>query len=167
MCTFAKVNSGLLPPRLNDLLSSAKSYQLAVGVQTHLLHRFPLNNRRRCAAEQKHHLFNTQSHTPLAAKLPQIRVSSAECLMSQITNTGITFRKTTTPHRFIFISLRETTTDQPTMFQEVSQSAVEPAFLQKRRRVISEYRRTCRLDTETLHSVVHVLGTSLEANLNR
>ncbi|XP_076598511.1 protein-arginine deiminase type-2 isoform X1 [Chaetodon auriga] len=52
------------------------------------------------------------------------------------------------------------------MFQQLSQTGV-PAFLQKRRKVSSDYHRTCRLDTEKPHKVLHVLGTSLEANLNR
>ncbi|KAI3369810.1 hypothetical protein L3Q82_024638 [Scortum barcoo] len=45
------------------------------------------------------------------------------------------------------------------MFQEVS------TF--KRRQVTPNYHRTCRLSTESTNSVVHVVGTSLEANLSR
>nr|XP_046238966.1 protein-arginine deiminase type-2 isoform X2 [Scatophagus argus] len=52
------------------------------------------------------------------------------------------------------------------MFQQVSQTNI-PAVLLKRARESSEYRRTCRLDPEKAHSILHVLGTSLEANLNR
>ncbi|XP_044068144.1 protein-arginine deiminase type-2 isoform X1 [Siniperca chuatsi] len=52
------------------------------------------------------------------------------------------------------------------MFQEVSQTD-KPAFLLKRRKVTSEYNRTCRLGTENPQSAIYVLGTSLKANLNR
>ncbi|MED6291540.1 hypothetical protein CHARACLAT_024694 [Characodon lateralis] len=66
----------------------------------------------------------------------------------------------------IFLRLRP---QQPNMFQEISQTASRshlPVFPQKRKGV-AEYHRTCRLDTNNPQSLLHVVGTSLKANLNR
>ncbi|KAM3622531.1 uncharacterized protein V6R79_026345 [Siganus canaliculatus] len=52
------------------------------------------------------------------------------------------------------------------MLQQVSQVQV-PAVLLKQRKIASDYRRTCRLDTDIPQYVVYVLGISLEVNLNR
>ncbi|XP_044204392.1 protein-arginine deiminase type-2 isoform X1 [Thunnus albacares] len=52
------------------------------------------------------------------------------------------------------------------MFQQTTQTDI-PAFLNKRKRVEQEYLRTCRLDTENAQSVLHIVGTSLKANLYR
>ncbi|KAM8756709.1 protein-arginine deiminase type-2 isoform 1-T1 [Acanthopagrus schlegelii] len=52
------------------------------------------------------------------------------------------------------------------MFQQVSQTEV-PAFLQKRRKVTPQFRRTCRLELDYSERVIYALGSCLEANLNR
>ncbi|XP_022617089.1 protein-arginine deiminase type-2 isoform X1 [Seriola dumerili] len=52
------------------------------------------------------------------------------------------------------------------MFQQIAQTNV-PAFLQRRGTGAPEHHRTCRLNTENPNRIVHVVGTSMKANLNR
>ena len=53
------------------------------------------------------------------------------------------------------------------MFQQAMQSHLGAPFLGGMRSDAPTYLRTCRLDVERPQNLLHVLGSSLEANLDR
>ncbi|AWP02411.1 putative protein-arginine deiminase type-2-like [Scophthalmus maximus] len=55
---------------------------------------------------------------------------------------------------------------RPTMFQQTAQTTI-PAFLTRRKTGRSDFHRTCRLDAGKPQGYLHVVGTTLEANLDR
>lgn len=77
----------------------------------------------------------------------------------QVTNTGLAHKRTKPLYSFILPqSGRQRDKETRTM-------APADGDISHGRR--SEYHRTCRLDTESAHSVVQCIGTPLETNLNR